>query len=642
MSDSHPPDDPGSQSRQPEDSEPLSSEDGASEIHLAPQSVPEPQNEPTPDVELAASGLSAPHSGAKTLEEADAAPGSPAEEAVEARPSSSAAAFVAAGILASRVLGLVREKVIAYYFGLGEHYDVYQLLMKGANLLNNLLGEGTLSASFIPIYSRMLEEGREREAGRFAGAILGLLISIAAVVTLAGVALAQWVVILIGGYGFLDDAAEVAAGTLAVDRYALAVELFKFALPMAAFLMLSAWALGVLNSHRRFFLPYVAPTLMNIVTVIALVWAAMVQFDQPFGIGALDVVPVPALNTLLKAAVIGTLIGGFSQFAIQLPLVLKLSKGLRLSVSTKVKGVREAANAFGPVVAGRGVAQVSSYVDTWLATLAAAGTLGALRPALVLYILPISLFGMSVAASELPELSRISASRLQEFLNRVERSTRQVLYLVVPTVVGYLCFGLLIVRTLFGGGSFNLQDAWLVYLILGGYTLGLGATAVSRLLQNSFYALSDTKTPAKIAVLRVVTSGILGASLMFWLDGTTVPEAIGVAAEGRPLTLAAVGLAVGTSVGAWAELLALRVALGRKTDGFSLPAGRVAQMLGLASLAAIPASLLWVVLPDLPVAIVTGLVLAVYGGTYLGLGHVFGFSEGEAWIGRFLRRRKAS
>ncbi|MEO0559924.1 MAG: lipid II flippase MurJ, partial [Bacteroidota bacterium] len=238
-------------------------------------------------------------------------------------------------------------------------------------------------------------------------------------------------------------------------------------------------------------------------------------------------------------------------------------------------------------------------------------------------------------------LSRISQSRLQEFLARVERSTRQVLYLVVPTVVGYLCFGFLIVRTLFGGGAFGLQDAWLVTLILGGYTLGLGATAVSRLLQNSFYALNDTKTPAKIAVLRVVTSGVLGASLMFWLDGTTVAEALGIDDEGLPLTLAAVGLAVGTSVGAWAELLALRVALGRKTDGFVLPVRRVAQMIGLAALAALPAGLLWWALPEWPVAVVAGLVLAVYGGTYLGLGHVLGFSEGEAWIGRFLRRRKA-
>ena len=604
----------------------------------APQSVPEPQNEPSPEAELAAAGLSAPHEGSETLQEADAAPGSPAEDAAVTKPASNAAAFVAAGILASRILGLVREKVVAYYFGVGVHLDVYQLLMKGANLLNNLLGEGTLSASFIPIYSRMLEEGRERDAGRFAGAILGLLIAIASVVTLTGVALAKWVVILIGGYGFLDDAAQVAAGTLDVDRYALAVELFTFALPMAAFLMLSAWALGVLNSHRRFFLPYVAPTLMNIATVTALVWGATTQFDDPLGIGALEVIPVESLNALLTAAMIGALVGGMLQFGVQLPLVLRLSKGLRVAVSTKVEGVREAIRSFGPVVAGRGVAQVSSYVDTFLATLAAAGTLGALRPALVLYMLPISLFGMSVAASELPELSRISPSRLQEFLSRVERSTRQVLYLIVPTVLGYLCFGLLIVQALFGGGAFDLEDAWLVYLILGSYALGLGATAVSRLLQNSFYALSDTKTPAKIAVLRVATSGVLGASLMFWLDGTTVSEAVGVPAEGSPLTLAAIGLALGSSVGAWVELLALRTSLRAKTETFSLPAVRVAQMLGLAAAAALLAAALWWALPDLPVLVTTALVLAVYGLAYLGLGHALGFSEGEAWVGRFLRR----
>ena len=610
---------------------------------VAPQSVPEPQNEPAPDAELAASGLSAPHEGAQTLEEADAAPGSPAEEAVEARPKpkGNAAVFVAAGIFASRILGLVREKMIAYYFGLGEHYDVYQLMMKGANLLNNLLGEGTLSASFIPIYSRLLEEGRERDAGRFAGALLGLLVAIASVITIAGVLLAQWVVVAIGGWGFLGDAAKVATGELSVDRYLLAVDLFKFALPMAAFLMLSAWALGVLNSHRRFFLPYVAPTIMNVVVVTALIWAATREFDDPFGIGALDVVPVPALNTLLTAAVIGSLVGGILQFGVQLPLVFRLTRGLRVSVSTKVEGVREAIRAFGPVVAGRGVAQVSSYIDTILAGLATAGTLGAIRPALVLYMLPISLFGMSVAASELPELSRISQDRLREFLDRVDRSVRQVLYLIVPTVVGYLGFGLLIVLALFGGGSFNPEDAWLVYLILAGYTLGLGATAVSRLLQNSFYALGDTKTPAKIAVARVVTSGVIGASLMFWLDGTTVTGAIGVAAEGRPLTLAAVGLALGSAAGAWVELVALRTALRRQTETFELPAGRVARMLGLAGLAAIPAALLRVGLPDLPVLVLTAIVLGVYGVAYLGLGHAFGFQEGEAWIGRFLKRRKA-
>ena len=614
----------------------------------AAQSVPEPQNEPAPeaDASLEAGGLSSPHRGATTTGEADAAPDSPAEEAADAHAAAgegsgagSAAAFVAAGIFASRVMGLVREKAVAYFFGVGAHLDVYQLVMRGANLLNNLLGEGTLSASFIPIYSRMLEEGRERDAGRFAGAILGLLAAIIAGVTLLGMAFADLAVTVIAP-GFLGDAAEVSAGTMTVDRFPLAVSMFRIALPMAGFLALSAWALGVLNSHRRFFLPYVAPTLLNICVVIALLVTATNTFDDPFALGALDVVPVDGLNAMLVAAVVGSLVGGILQFAVQLPLVLKLSRGLRVSFSTKVEGVRESVKAFGPVVAGRGVAQVSSYIDTILAGLAAAGTLGALRPALVLYLLPISLFGMSVAASELPELSRISQDRLAAFLARVERSIRQVLYLVLPTAVVYLGFGTLIVGALFGGGAFSAEDVWLVSLILGGYALGLSATSVSRMLQNSFYALNDTKTPAKIAVARVVVSGVIGAGLMFWFDTMPVASVIPVAVGDQPLTLAAVGLAIGASCGAWVELGALAWALRRRTPSFRLPLARGLQMLGLAGLASLPAvGVLWL-LPDWPTLVRAILVLGTFGIVYLGAGAALGFSEGDAWIGRFLKRGK--
>lgn len=564
----------------------------------------------------------------------------PEEPSVESQ-TGSAARLIALGILSSRILGLVREKVVAYFFGLGAHLDVYQLVMKGANLLNNLLGEGTLSASFIPIYSRMLEEGRERDAGRFAGAVFGLLLVTVTTLTIVGVLAAKYVVTLIAP-GFLGDAALVASGELTVNRFDLAVYAFRITLPMAAFLALSAWALGVLNSHRRFFLPYFAPTLMNVAVIAALFIAAMTFFDDPFAAGALEIVPVPILNKLLIAAVLGALVGGILQFVVQLPLVFRLIRGFQLSTSMAVEGVKDAIGAFGPVVAGRGVAQLSSYVDIILAGLATAGTLGALRPALVLYMLPISLFGMSVAASELPELSRISAERLAVFLERVERSTRQMLYLIIPTVIGYLTFGFLIVGGLFGGGAFDLDDTWLVYLILAGYTLGLGATAVSRLLQNSFYALDDTKTPAKIAVMRVVVSGLVGAGLMFWLDGFGLVETLDLPPVVHPLTLAAVGLAIGASCGAWVELAALRIALRRSVDGFRLPARRVVQMLGLAVLAVIPAlGLRWILMDGgLPVFLQAVLVLGVYGGGYLLLGHFLRFEEGEAWIGRFLRRAK--
>ncbi|MDX1438597.1 MAG: murein biosynthesis integral membrane protein MurJ [Rubricoccaceae bacterium] len=551
----------------------------------------------------------------------------------------SGAPMIALGILLSRILGLVREKVVAYFFGLGAHYDVFQLAMKGANLLNNLLGEGTLSASFIPIYSRMLEEGREREARRFAGAVLGLLLVTLAVVTAIGVLAAKYIVTLIAP-GFLDDAALVATGELPIDRFDLAVQAFRITVPMAAFLALSAWALGVLNSHRRFFLPYFAPTLMNVAVIAVLVFAGTSLIANPFSTGGLEVVPVAILNRLVIAAVLGALLGGILQFGIQLPLVLRLLRGFRLSVSRAVEGVTDAFRAFWPVVAGRGVAQLSSYVDVILAGLATAGTIGALRPALVLYMLPISLFGMSVAASELPELSRISSERLITFTDRINRSIRQMLYLVVPTAVGYVLFGFLIVSALFGGGAFEEVDAWLVYLILGGYTLGLGATAVSRLLQNSFYALHDTKTPAKIAVLRVVISGIVGAGLMFWLDSFLVSDVIEFQGDVHPLTLAAVGLAIGTSVGAWIELLALRMALSRALEEFQLPTRRVIQMGGLAVASALPAFGAMLVLRglNLPVLVDATVVLALYGVLYLTLGHFLRFTEGDAWIQRLRRR----
>ncbi|MEM8557986.1 MAG: murein biosynthesis integral membrane protein MurJ [Bacteroidota bacterium] len=587
-----------------------------------------------------------------TLEQppADTPPGNPAADAQRGaakQRGGSAAVLVAAGILLSRISGLVREKAVAYFFGVGAHLDVYQLVMRGANLINNLLGEGTLSASFIPIYSRMLAEGRERDAGRFAGAIFGLLVVVAASIVAVGL-LAAPVVVAVLAPGFLDDAELVQAGEIAVDRYALAVGMFRIALPMAALLALSAWALGVLNSHRRFLLPYAAPVMMNASVIAALVFMASRQFDDPFGVGALDVIPVATLNALLWAAVVGALVGGALQFLIQLPVVLRLLRGFRFSISRKVEGVKEALRAFGPVLAGRGVYQFSSYLDTILAGLATAGTLGALRPALVLYLLPVSLFGMSVAASELPELSRISQARLSEFLGRVNRSVRQMLFLLIPTVVVYVGFGLLVVGLLFGGGAFGLDDTWLVYLILAGYSLGLAATAVSRLLQNSFYALSDTRTPAKIAVARVAVSGILGAALMFWLDTVSLPDFVGVfgglPAEGRPLTLAAVGLALGSAVGAWVELLALRWALRTRLQGFDLPWGRALQMLGLAGLAAIPAALVrWALPPtDVPFAVHALAVLAAFGVTYLGLAVVFRFEEGDAWLGRFLKRRRSS
>ena len=648
--------------RRPDDDD--APREGAGPIQPGEGSVPEPQEQPAPTDELGPIGLSAPREGAETLREADAAPDSPAEEDAErhaaeheaetekaaastdaadkkrAAQSKSAAVLVAAGIFLSRIMGLVRSKAEAYFFGIGAHLDVYQLAMRGANLLQNLLGEGTISASFIPVYSRMLEEGRPEAAGRFAGAIFGLLTATAATLAAIGIFAAPYLVAVLAP-GFLGDAEAVQAGEILVDRYALSVTALRITFPMAGVLVLSAWALGVLNSHRRFFLPYFAPVLWNASIVAALVYMATVVFESPFAIGQLDVIPAGALNRMLMAAVIGAAVGGVLQFAVQLPRVWKYIEGFKFSMSLNVEGVREAVKAFGPVVAGRGVYQLSGYLDVFIAGFLAAGAIGTLRMAQVLYILPISLFGMSVAASELPELSRISHDKLAEFLGRVERSLKQVLFMVIPTVVGYLAFGFLAVGLLFQGGAFDLDDTALVALVLGAYALGLGATAASRLLQNSFYALKDTKTPAKVAVARVAVSALIGAGAAFLLDAITIPDALGIPAEGRPLTLGAVGLGLGASAGAWVELLALARLLKKRTDAFHLPVARTMQLLGLALVAALPAGALWFFFPDgLPTWATAVAVLALYGLVYFGTALFLKFDEADAWLGRFLKRKK--
>ena len=550
----------------------------------------------------------------------------------------SAAGTVAAGILASRIVGFVREAVVAFFLGVGAHTDVFQAAFRAPNLLQNLLGEGTISAAFIPVYSRMIQEGREEEAGRFAGAIFSILLVLVAVLVLLGILLARPIVtILVPGY--VGDAAAVAEGTLPINRFELIITGVRLIFPMTGVLVLSAWALGVLNSHRRFFTPYFAPVLWNIAIIIAFFGGAYFLTGDPVRGG--DVLSIDTLNDLLFITFGGALVGGVLQLGVQLPEVARLMRGFRLSLSLRVEGVRESIRAFGPVVAGRGVYQFSAYLDMFLASWLGLGALAALRFAQMLYVLPVSLFGLSVAASELPELSRLREAQLAAFLDRVKRSMRQTLFLVIPTTVGYLVFGLLIVGGFLQRGAFGAADTWLVYLVLGGYSLGLVATTVSRLLQNAFFALSDTKTPAKIAVVRVVVSTAVAIPLMFWLNRFSVSGTFGVPAGEDLLYLGAVGLAAGASVGAWAELWWLLRALRRRLTDFRLPLAAIARMTGLAAAAALPAALVWMIVAALPMILAAIVVVAVFAAAYLMLAKLAGFDELDAWTGRFLRRRSS-
>jgi len=551
----------------------------------------------------------------------------------------SGARWVALGILASRLVGFVRERAFAYFFGVGPHADVLKVAFRGPNLLQNLLGEGSLSAAFIPIYSRMVEEGREEDAGRFAGAVLSLLVVVAASLAVLGIVFARPLVALLTP-GYLADAAAVVAGEATLDRYELAVSAVRIVFPMTGLLVLAAWALGVLNSHRRFLVPYLAPVVWNLAILAGLIGAASYWMQgQPWGPGLLpgDTAASGGVRSrLVLAASVGALVGGLLQLLVQLPWVVRVLRGFRWSLSLRVEGVKQALRAFGPVVAGRGVTQLSAYLDLVLASLLAAGAQASLGYAAQLYVLPVSLFGLSVAAAELPELSRLTAEGLQAFLDRLGRSLTQMSFFVVPTCIGYLAFGSLIVGTLYRTGRFGALDNALVAAVLAAYSLGLPATTSSRLFQNAFFALSDTRTPAAVAAVRVVVSAAVALPTMFWLDRfqvTALPwTEVGSDSNGRMLFLGAVGLALGSAAGAWVELTVLRGSLRRRLPELSLPWGSVARQAGMALLAAVPAAVVWVLLPPLHPALATLLVVGVYAGVYLTVAQLLGLSELRAWL----------
>jgi putative peptidoglycan lipid II flippase len=565
------------------------------------------------------------------------------------------AASVGAGILLSRLSGLAREQTVAFFFGVGPHADALTAALRVPNALQNLLGEGALSAAFIPIYSRLLEADRREEAGRFAGAIFGLLLATAAGLALCGILLAKPLVALLAP-GFLADAGAMAAGRAGVDRFALAVGAVRVLFPMTGCLVLSVWALGVLNSHRRFFLPYFAPVLWNSAMITALllaghaagVWPAAFAAGPGAGAAAGGLLGAAALRDRLLAAFCwGALAGGLLQFAVQLPLVARVMRGFRFSFSTRVPGVGEALAAWGPVVAGRGVVQLAGYVDLFLATLLATGAAGADRYAQMLYILPISLFGMSVAASELPELSRLRGeAAAPALLARVRRALGAVAFLNVPTVVGYLVFGYLVVGAVYRRGSFGGADNGLVYLALCGYSTGILATTSSRLLQNTFYALGDTRTPAKIAAQRVGAAALVALPLMFWLDRFPVPPSFGAQPPGQHLFLGVLGLSLASGAGAWLELARLRAALRRRLPEFELPWRDDLRILLLALAAAAPAALLWRLLPSSLSGLVKAApVLLTYGVLYLVAGALAGrpeLAEAAARLGLGRRRHGGS
>lgn len=446
---------------------------------------------------------------------------------------------MAAGILVSRLLGLVRERVFAHFFGNGVLASAWRAALKIPNILQNLLGEGSLSASFIPVYVRLIEAGDEQGAGRVAGAVLGLLAAVAGALAVLGALGAPWIAeVVLWGWDDIDGAREVT------------VALLRILFPMTGVLVLSAWLLGVLNSHRRFFVSYVAPALWNAAMI-----TVMVALGWGLGMGGSD---------LILALGWGALVGGLLQVLVQVPFAIPHLRGLKISLDRRLEDVREVVRNFVPVAAARGAVNLSGLFDLFLASFLLDNAIATMGYAQTLYVLPVSLFGMSIAAAELPELSRDEAEGLAAVRRRAEQAIDGVTFWMLPSAVGFVLFGEEIMGTVFRTGAFGAEDAVVAGWVLAAYALGMPASGVSRVLSSSFYALRDTRTPASIAYVRIVLSGAAGAALMFPLDRYVIGG----------LGLGAAGLGLGAAAGAWVEWGLLRRSLRSRLGGLGPGPGR--------------------------------------------------------------------
>ena len=535
----------------------------------------------------------------ETLEQVgDGAPEKPVRTEVSTGRS---AFFVGAGILISRVVGLIRQRIFAHYFGSSAEGDAFSAAFRIPNFLQNVFGEGALSASFIPVYAKLLAQDDEKEAARVANAIFAILALVTALIVLVGVLATPYIVTLIAA-GFEEE------------RRALTITLVRIFFPGAALLVLSAWCLGVLNSHHRFFISYPAPVAWN-----AAIIAALVFFGRRMD-----------LSSLAAATAWGSVIGSALQFGVQLPTVLRLIHHFRPVLTLASSHVRQVLNSFFPVFMSRGVVQISAFVDAFLASFLGQGAVVALNYAQSLYTLPVSLFGMSVSAAELPAMSRTlgAAEVVAETLrHRLDQGLRRISFFIVPSAVAFLALGDVIAAVLYQTGKFTHDDSVYVWTILAGSAVGLLASTLGRLYSSTYYALRDTRTPLLYAVLRVGLGSVLGYFFAIHLPGLL----------GLSSRLGAAGITVASGLAGWVEFVLLRNSLNKRIGRTGLSLSYSAKLwIGALVGAGVGWGLKMLVAGWHPVPLAV-VVLGAYGVCYFAVEFLFGVPQAEMIIRRIWR-----
>ncbi len=514
------------------------------------------------------------------------------------------ALLVGAGILCSRLFGLARQRVFSHYFGLSDAADIFSAALRVPNFLQNLFGEGVLSASFIPVYARLLAQNKQEEADRLAGAIAAILALLISIIVALGIMATPYLLWLIAP-GYTGEKRE------------LTILIVRILFPGTGVLVWSAWCLGILNSHHKFFLSYAAPVVWNLSMILTMLIFRHVE-----------------ANRLIVYLAWGTVLGCLLQFLVQLGPVLKLVPGMRLRLDVRNMHVQQVGGSFLGVAIGRGVVQISAFVDQAISTLLGSGAIAGMTTASSINLLPVSLFGMAISASELPTLSRMAGDDIDgdvaaKLSARLNHGLERIAFFIVPSAMAFFALGNVVVAALYQSGAFTSKDSYYVWAILAGSGVGLLASTFGRLYASTYYAMRDTRTPLRFALVRLAFTAVLGLA-----SALLLPKMLGI-----PSQWGAVGLTASAGVAGWIEFHLLRRKLNRRLGPTGVPLPMMFKLWIAATLAALIACVVEHVMPSYGPIVTALIVLSLYGADYFAITYLFRIKVCVELIERISRRR---
>ena len=430
--------------------------------------------------------------------------GSPAPSAASPQLARSAG-VIGAATMASRILGLVRDQVLAFLFGAGDQMDAYNIAFRIPNLVRDLFAEGAMSAAFVPTFTRTLtKEGRER-AWRLGNLVVNALLLATGLIVVAGMVFAVPITT-----AFAGAYAEVPG------KLELTVSLTRIMFPFLALVAVATALMGMLNSLHRFFVPAMSPAMFNVGSIVCTIGLAPVM---------------PALGLpVITAPAIGVLVGGLLQMAVQWPSLRREGYRYQPVLDVRDEGLRRVLVLMGPGVVGLAAVQINLLVNSILATGEGTSAVSALNYAFRLMYLPIGIFGVSIATAVVPTLSRQAAlNDAAGMRDTISSGLRMMLMLNVPATVGLVVLATPIVALIFEHGAFTRAHTAATAAALAFYSPGLVGYSAVKIAVPSFYSLRDSRTPVLVSGVTVLMNVVLNISLVRVMGFTGL--ALGTAAS---------------------------------------------------------------------------------------------------------------